>query len=147
MSSSNLVYALDFDGVICDSVGESSQAAVRAAKSVFPSTVFPTGDDGNTAQWVFDALRAVRPSISTGYENVVLARMLADIDENDVQQKFVQPVLKDWDRIRDELMADWQIPKDDFVDAFGHARDSWIEQDCDSWIEANRMYVAPPLQR
>lgn len=138
--TSDLVYALDFDGVICDSVGESSIAAVRAACDFFPDTTFPTDPDGNTAHWVYDALRAVRPAISTGYENVVLARWLSGIQKDDVQEKFVESVLEDWEAIKEALMADWEVSKDDLVEAFGHARDKWIEKDLDSWVNANRMY-------
>lgn len=139
MSNSSAVYALDFDGVICDSVGESSETAFRAARAVWPELTFDEDDSGRPAEWLITAMRAVRPVIETGYENVLLARMLSVVDEPNAQAKFVEPVLEDWPSLRDQVMEQWGESKEHLVEAFGNTRDVWIEQDMEGWINANRM--------
>lgn len=141
--SSSVVYALDFDGVICDSVGESSETGILAAKSLWPNLQFDQDASGRPALWLLNAMRAVRPVIETGFENVLLARLLSEIDEASVQKSFVDPVLDDWPELREETLEKWGESKERLVEIFGSTRDLWIEQDVDAWIGANRMYVLP----
>jgi hypothetical protein len=100
------LYALDFDGVVCDSVGESAQAAwlvrspacplrsrpvveqlltahphartpAQAAEKLWPD-VFATPAAAAQRGRVLEEMRRVRPVIETGYENVVQARLLLE---------------------------------------------------------------------
>lgn len=141
MSSSPVIYALDFDGVICDSVVESSETGIVAAKSLWPDLQFELDASGRPAQWLLDAMRAVRPVIETGFENVLLGRLLSEVIQTTVQNNFVDLVLEDWVGLRDDVMEEWGESKERLVEVFGASRDLWIEKDIDAWINANRMYV------
>lgn len=127
----------DFDGVICDSVGESSISAIRAARVLWPDLKI-----GDPEPWMLDAMRAVRPVVETGYENVLLARMLVETGATDADSDFVKPILKNWAAIRDKLIDEWGVSKERLIEVFGNVRDKWIEEDIDSWVQANQLYVA-----
>lgn len=135
-----VVYALDFDGVICDSVGESSITGLKAATQLWPDLNLPDPYAAE-AQWMLDALAQVRPYIMTGFEIVIMARMLAATTPQAVASDFVQPIVADWASLRDDVMDEWQLERDDLVQAFGAIRDAWIESDIDSWISSNKMFV------
>lgn len=136
-SDSQIVYALDFDGVICDSVGESSQTALRAGLQLWPDLPIPVP----FPQFMLDAMREIRPVIETGYENILLARLISQTTADNVKQKFIEPVLADWPSIRDDAMTEWDVTKEQLVEIFGGVRDKWIADDIDAWITANSLYV------
>ena len=75
--------ALDFDGVICDSVHESALATWYAFRGLWP-------DPGEQPPAGFlDAYRRLRPVIATGWENYVLARLIVDgVAEDDIADGF-----------------------------------------------------------
>ena len=70
------LFALDFDGVVCDSVGESAVSAWRAAAAEWPGEF--SSASGADRERVLQGLRAVRPVVETGYENLLLARLLLE---------------------------------------------------------------------
>ncbi|GER57437.1 ATP-dependent protease ATPase subunit HslU [Striga asiatica] len=57
------LYALDFDGVLCDSCGESSLSAVKAAKVRWPNLF--NGVDSSIEDWIVDQMHIifVRPKV------------------------------------------------------------------------------------
>lgn len=57
--------ALDFDGVVCDSVGESSLSAFKAAAILWPG-VFATPEAEAAKPRLVEEMRAVRPVVETG---------------------------------------------------------------------------------
>lgn len=59
------VWAFDFDGVVCDSVGESSLSAWRAAESKWPE-LFGAPEALARQELVVEQMRVVRPVIETG---------------------------------------------------------------------------------
>lgn len=59
------MWAFDFDGVVCDSVGESSLSAWRAAAVQWPD-VFRTPEAEAQQERVVEGMRAVRPVVETG---------------------------------------------------------------------------------
>ena len=59
------VWAFDFDGVVCDSVGESSLSAWRAAAIKWPE-IFTTPEAEAQQERVIEGMRAVRPVVETG---------------------------------------------------------------------------------
>uniref|UniRef100_A0A0E0I0V8 Uncharacterized protein n=1 Tax=Oryza nivara TaxID=4536 RepID=A0A0E0I0V8_ORYNI len=71
------LYALDFDGVLCDSCGESSLSAVKAAKVRWP-WVFEQVDAA-MEEWIVEQMYTLRPVVETGYENLLLVRLLVEI--------------------------------------------------------------------
>lgn len=144
MTSSGVIYALDFDGVLCDSVQESSVTGVLAGRAVWPGSAMGSAA-GNDAppEWLLRSMTRARPIIETGYENVVLARALAERGSAEAADGLVDSLLAepgDWTKARDSFMTTWGVDKDTLVEAFGKVRDDWIARDQQSWIEANRFY-------
>ncbi|CAN8074395.1 unnamed protein product [Agarophyton chilense] len=140
MADKSFIYALDFDGVICDSAHESSRTALLAAKAQWPHLQLPSSPNETFPESLVQALRSVRPVIETGYENVVLGRMVAEADEQKLEEQFVQPILKDWPTIRDARMLEWGLKKEDLIQVFGSVRDKWITEDQLSWLNANKFF-------
>eukprot|EP00898_Chlorokybus_atmophyticus_P003059 jgi/Chlat1/3754/Chrsp259S03899 len=130
------VYALDFDGVICDSCGESSRSAVIAAQELWPD-VFERMTDSQK-ETILEQMRTVRPVVETGYENVILVRLLYEAlcDGKDV----VKDILADWPTIKTAAMQRLSLERESLVHLFGSVRDRWISSDIDTWLSANRIY-------
>ncbi|GBG80388.1 hypothetical protein CBR_g30756 [Chara braunii] len=162
------VYALDFDGVLCDSCGESSLAAVKAAKVRWPSVL--AGISPSVEQWIVDRMRDVRPVVETGYENVLLVRLLLEMKRwqltgggsssvdagmdgaADVQRvssvvesgqlKDINGILSGWQSIKPVIMKEWgeEGKREELVDLFGSIRDNWMQTDLAGWLGTNRIY-------
>ncbi|KAK7394755.1 hypothetical protein VNO78_15292 [Psophocarpus tetragonolobus] len=138
------LYALDFDGVICDSCGESSLSALKAAK-VRWSGLF---DEVNSAteDWIIDQMHTVRPVVETGYENILLVRLLLESRTPSIRISSVaegltvEGILENWSKLKPIIMEEWGEKRDDLIDLFGKVRDEWLEHDFATWIGANRLY-------
>ena len=61
-SSTSTLFALDFDGVVCDSVGESSLSAWKHGVELWPE-LFECERANEKKDEVLDKLRAVRPVV------------------------------------------------------------------------------------
>lgn len=138
--ASNLVYALDFDGVVCDSVGESSISGVKAAARAWPNELALQNAAASPQHWLLDSMRAVRPVVETGFENVLLARHLVEAGQDTCNQ-LVEIILEDWHERRVRLLEQWNVDRDTLITLFGTIRDEWIHEDEQSWLSANRLYV------
>lgn len=137
-SSIKTLFALDFDGVVCDSVGESSLSAWKHGEQLWPD-IF-NSDVQSEKTRVVDALRTVRPVVETGYENTILARaLLENLDGYDVQS-----ILKDWPTLSEQLMRNWNLDRKTMVLEFGKIRDDWIQSDFKSWLQPNALYKDIP---
>ncbi|KAM0825080.1 hypothetical protein ACQ4PT_069795 [Festuca glaucescens] len=138
------LYALDFDGVLCDSCGESSLSAVKAAKVRWP-WVFELVD-ATMEGWIVEQMYTLRPVVETGYENLLLVRLLVEIlvpsaRHSSVSEGLsVQEILENWLKLKPTIMSEWNEDRDSLVDLFGRIRDDWIENDLPGWIGANRFY-------
>ncbi|XWS32166.1 hypothetical protein CRYUN_Cryun23aG0137600 [Craigia yunnanensis] len=73
------LYALDFDGVLCDSCGESFLSAVKAAKVRWPGLF--NGVDSIMEDWIVDQMHIVRPVLEIGYENLLLVRFYPGVPD------------------------------------------------------------------
>lgn len=138
------LYALDFDGVLCDSCGESSLSALKAAKIRWP-TLFE-GLTSELEEWIIDQMHVLRPVIETGYENLLLVRLLLEIRVPLVRQSSVakgltiEAILEKWSELKPIIMKEWAERSSDLVNLFGSVRDEWIDKDLSGWIDANRFY-------
>ncbi|CAN0459917.1 unnamed protein product, partial [Ectocarpus sp. 12 AP-2014] len=79
------VFAFDFDGVICNSQGESSRSGFRALRALWPEIAgaLRTKDGGqkdsnDAPAWIVDKMKDLRPIVETGYENILLVRLLIE---------------------------------------------------------------------
>ncbi|XP_024529833.1 uncharacterized protein LOC9651482 isoform X2 [Selaginella moellendorffii] len=92
-------------------------------------------------------MRTVRPVVETGYENVLLVRLLLELKEphrgksSVVNGLTVEGVLENWEKLKPVLMKEWgEASRDELVELFGKVRDEWISKDLGTWISANRFY-------
>ncbi|XP_078440116.1 ribosomal RNA small subunit methyltransferase G [Wolffia australiana] len=138
------LYALDFDGVICDSCGESSVSALKAAKVRWPDLF--NGVDTTLEEWIIEQMHVLRPVVETGYENLLLVRLLLEIQIPSIRVSSVsggltiERVLDTWAELKPVIMKEWNEDRDSLIDLFGKVRDEWIENDLMGWIGANRLY-------
>nr|CAD1836015.1 unnamed protein product [Ananas comosus var. bracteatus] len=138
------LYALDFDGVLCDSCGESSLSALKAAKIRWPSLFNQV--KLSTEEWIIDQMHILRPVVETGYENLLLVRLLLEIQIPSIRKSSVadglsiQAILENWLQLKPVIMKEWNEERDALIDLFGKVRDEWIRNDFSGWIGANRFY-------
>ncbi|WIA23028.1 hypothetical protein OEZ86_009943 [Tetradesmus obliquus] len=131
-SAGKRVVALDFDGVVCDSVGESSLSAFKAAAIQWPE-IFQTAAAEAAKPQLVEQMRAVRPVVETGYENVVQIRCL-------YEGVTVEQMLAGWHDMLPAKMKEWGLQRSELVELFGGVRDSWIADDLAGWLAPNRIY-------
>ncbi|XP_023006636.1 uncharacterized protein LOC111806534 [Cucurbita pepo subsp. pepo] len=138
------LYALDFDGVLCDSCGESSLSAVKAAKVRWPELFNDV--DSSLENWIVDQMYTVRPVVETGYENLLLVRLLLEMRLPSIRKSsvaeglIVQGILENWSNLKPVIMEEWGENRDALIDLFGKVRDQWMDEDLTTWIGANRFY-------
>jgi len=124
----NIIYALDFDGVICDSAVETAITAWKAGLKIW--------DDFNSPhppQSVIDQFRLVRPIMETGYEAILIIRLL-------YQGKTVKTLLSHYaEKIQQTIDAsNKDIPA--LKQLFGETRDLWINEDVNDWVAMNPLF-------
>ena len=130
------VYALDFDGVICDSAVETAITGWKAACTIWddmPQTVSPEK---------ITQFRDIRPIIETGYEAILAMRLLyLDVSIADIYGDYVNKM--------QTLSAAAQVSIDDLKRLFGETRDNWIAMDVSDWVKMNPLFdgVAEKLSR
>ncbi|KAI3444524.1 hypothetical protein Pfo_001189 [Paulownia fortunei] len=145
------LYALDFDGVLCDSCGESSLSAVKAAKVRWPSLF--NGVESSLEGWIVDQMHIVRPVVETGYENLLLVRLLLETKIPSIRKSSVaegltvEGILENWLKIKPVIMTEWDENRDALIDLFGKVRDEWMDNDLATWIGANRFLQLTGLYR
>lgn len=132
-----IIYALDFDGVICDSALETGIAGWKAAAKIWEdfTTPLPSKDFS-------DKFRQVRPAMGTGYEAILIARMLHN-------GETVEEIMDDYDNKKQKIIDSSCLEIDSLKKVFGETRDAWIKDDIDEWIEMNPLFpkVKEKLQR
>jgi len=133
----SIVYALDFDGVICDSAIETGIAGWKCANQVWDeiSTSLPS-------KKILDQFRQVRPVMETGYEAILIIKMLNDGDS-------VESILMDYSNKKEKLIKGSNLDIDFLKKLFGETRDQWIKNDIDDWVKMNPLFtgVAEKLKR
>jgi phosphoglycolate phosphatase-like HAD superfamily hydrolase len=124
----NHFFAFDFDGVVCNSAGESGLTAWQAAHALWPSRIGQVPDPEFVRRFP-----RLRPVIETGHENaVVVALVVQGIDD--------AQMLAEFPRLRDELMARENLDAQSLRRAFGEARDAWLKSDEAGWLDAQSFY-------
>ena len=122
------VFALDFDGVLCDSAAENAVAAWRAGAYLWSQCqgVEPPAD----YQRRFIKLR---PLIETGYQTILLLGLIVKgLSDQTIAERFpelCQSLLQEIGHSRAQL-AQW----------FGQVRDEWIARDLGDWLGRHRCY-------
>lgn len=134
--SKPILYALDFDGVICDSAIETAISGWKAACQLWPEMNEPA------PQNLIEGFRQVRPIIETGFEAILTMRQLflgSSVDSIYAEHKQQFATLKQQTQISDEQLKT----------LFGDTRDRWIAAEREHWASMNPLYpgIAEKLQR
>ncbi|NOS88029.1 MAG: HAD family hydrolase [Methylococcaceae bacterium] len=123
-----IIYALDFDGVICDSAVETALTGWKAASQLWhdmPDTAPPSME----AQF-----RRVRPMIETGYEAILAMRMLH-------LGHSVDTIVGHYAELLPQLLSDSQATVDELKIRFGATRDAWIAENRADWVQMNPLFA------
>ncbi|WP_347985942.1 HAD family hydrolase [Methylomonas sp. AM2-LC] len=123
----SVVYALDFDGVICDSAIETAISGWKSACQIWDDMPEAIPMD------MIEHFRQVRPIIETGYEAILTMRLLY-VGES------IETIYQGYSQFFQTLMRDAQTNSTELKKIFGETRDNWIANDKQDWIEKNPLY-------
>ncbi len=131
-----VIYALDFDGVICDSALETGISGWKVACHLWGDFRAPL-----PTQQVIDDFRKVRPMMGTGYEAIVINKLLHD-------GETVESIVNNYEAKKAAVIQDSGLEIDGLKRLFGETRDAWIHEDIDDWVEKNPLFpgIAEKLQ-
>ena len=125
------IYAFDFDGVICDSAVETSITGWKAAQSIWtdmsalPSTL--------PSQQLINDFRKIRPLLETGYEAILIMRLLH-------LGKQVTELCESYEPLINELVQQEALQTDYLKKLFGETRDRWIVENEQEWLTMNPLF-------
>ncbi|KAM2920066.1 hypothetical protein COP2_041961 [Malus domestica] len=100
--------------------------------------------------WVLEQMYTVRPVVETGYENLLLVRLLLEMRMPSIRESSVaegltmEGILEKWSELKPMIMAEWGEERDALIHLFGKVRDEWMDEDLTTWIGANRLYPGVP---
>ncbi len=123
-----IIYALDFDGVICDSAIETGITGWKAASHLWPEMSTPLPH-----QELIDQFRLVRPILETGYEAILMMRMLYEGETS-------ESILSGFIAEKQTLIKATGKDIDFLKQLFGTTRDTWIQHDLPEWVAMNSLF-------
>lgn len=122
------IFALDFDGVLCDSVNEAGVTAWRAGRDFWPEAPGVEPPPAHLQRFI-----RLRPLVETGYQTLLLMGLIhKGLSDEIIARQFP-------DRCQ-QLLDEWGISAADCAERFGSARDAWIATDMDDWLGRQRPY-------
>ena len=123
------IYALDFDGVICDSAIETAVTGWKAAQKIWQDM-----PESHPSQSLINDFRQIRPFLETGYEAILIMRLLyLEITVASLCQHYQQQLAT--------LIQTKKLKIDQLKQLFGRTRDEWIKQSPQQWLEMNPLFV------
>jgi phosphoglycolate phosphatase-like HAD superfamily hydrolase len=123
-----IIYTLDFDGVICDSAVETGITGWKAAKQLWDDLATPL-----PSQQLIEQFRKIRPILETGYEAILLVRLLHD-------GETVETILNNFSELQQNVIKENKLDTASLKKLFGATRDNWINDDLNDWIEMNPLF-------
>lgn len=122
-------WALDFDGVICDSARENGHSAWRCAHALWPDE-FPGSE---APAELLDGFCRMRPYLETGYQSPLMMLMLR-------RQMPLAAFSCEFEHHCDALSREKRMDRHALVEAFGAQRDRWIAADPAGWLASHGFY-------
>jgi hypothetical protein len=126
------VLALDFDGVLCDGMGEYFEASRRTYLRAWPEEIAPSDH-------LFPAFRMLRPVITSGWEMPLLLRAI-------VQGRSTSAIERNWESVRDEFVRSARLRGEELVvtlqRTLDEVRRDWIAADRGDWLARNVPYCS-----
>ena len=160
-----ILYCLDFDGVLCDSVHETFLSGWKACRLLWNGEnkvrenawMDSLERDPQKMKQLEDDFRFVRPILYVGWESILLIRLLAgayteeiagtslDVDDprstkDAVFRGFHSSSSSSEGDFRDHALQNWSFSVSDYGNAMTKARYTWIRDDEGSWIGAHGVY-------
>ncbi|WP_445366807.1 HAD family hydrolase [Methylomonas sp. BW4-1] len=123
----SIIYALDFDGVVCDSAIETAITGWKAG-----TTIWKDMPDA-VPQAIVEQFREVRPIIETGYEAILIIRLM-------YLGKSTAAIYANYAAKVQRMLDEIHLSIDDLKKLFGDTRDNWIASDRADWIAKNPLY-------
>ncbi len=123
------IYALDFDGVICDSAIETGMTGWKAAQKIWQDM-----PKGNPPETIINDFRQIRPFLETGYEAILIVRLLQ-------QGIIVDKLSKNYHQQIATLVNEEQLNAEQLKPLFGTTRDHWINQSPQEWLSMNPLFT------
>jgi phosphoglycolate phosphatase-like HAD superfamily hydrolase len=122
------ILALDFDGVLCNSVYEGLLSAWRVYRDLWGGT-----GDGPPPEVAATYVR-LRPALEIGWEfPIVLRAILEGIPEETLLREFQTT----W---RSRMLEEHHLSQAELAARFDAARDAWIQKDLASWLACQHLY-------
>jgi len=122
------VLALDFDGVLCDSARETGISGWKAGAALWSDMAQP-----RPPEVLLDAYCRARPVIETGYEAILMMRLLKDGGDPD-------RLLEAFPRLLPEAIARSGSDAAGLKDLYSAVRDRWMREDRDEWLSLSPLY-------
>lgn len=122
-------FALDFDGVLCDSAEENAASAWKCAHELWPDIC----KDERVPVEVTQRFLEVRPYLETGFQAVLMIRMIL---ENQPLAAFRDELSQHCQR----LLQKSGLDSETMIRKFGACRDHWIRHDLEGWLQSHRFY-------
>ena len=123
---------LDFDGVVCDGMGEMVESSWRTLAEVTTRDMPATRRAELAARFA-----PLRPAIESGWEMVVLLGVLSERPAADDAE------LRDgarWAAARDDYLRVHALTPGPIATAFDAVRARWMEKDAPGWLARHRFY-------
>lgn len=129
------VFALDFDGVICDSVHETALTSWYAGREIWPMEALEDPPQAYLRRFV-----TLRPLVETGYQAVLLMGLI-------VKGLSDQSIASGFEVLCDQLLRETACSPEQLATVFGYTREQWIARDLRGWLGQHRFYpwVLEPL--
>jgi phosphoglycolate phosphatase-like HAD superfamily hydrolase len=122
------VLALDFDGVICDTVHETLRSTWQVYRQIWGAA------DSDPPPEVADAFVRVRPALEIGWESPILLRAII---EGVPEASLLHDFQATW---RARIAEAHRLNRADLEARFDAARDAWIQADLPGWLAAQAFY-------
>ncbi len=129
----NTLFALDFDGVICNSAVETAITGWKAAQDFWPDMQGQAINDEQIQQF-----RQIRPCLEFGSEAVLIMRLLQQgVVMSELCEGYHQQLQA---LMEDAVLLNKSVDADALQTAFGETRDREIQHDEAAWIASNPLF-------
>jgi len=122
------LYVLDFDGVICDSAIETAITGWKAAQKIWQDM-----PNENPSEVIINNFRGVRPFLETGYEAILIMRLLQ-------QGSAIDELNTSYPQTMQSLLQQEKLNINQLKQLFGNTRDQWIKQNPQQWLSMNPLF-------
>lgn len=122
-------FALDFDGVLCDSAAETAASAWKCAWKLWPELL----KTQPIPLEIIDQFLRVRPYLETGWQSVLMLCMLLEKQPMEAFQNELEQHCQ-------RLLQASGLNAETLIRKFAGSRDCWIREDQQGWLNSHRFY-------